>query len=69
MDLDNNSKDEPTQKELTDAERDPSYFNYYAQLTHQVINIILIYKYNIILYFLSFFLSIFLSFFLFPFFF
>jgi len=36
MDLDKNSKDlEETRKELTDAERDPSYFNYYAQLTHQ----------------------------------
>jgi len=37
MDLDNSNKEETTQKELTDAERDPSYFNYYAQLTHQVI--------------------------------
>jgi len=33
MDLDN--KEENNQRELTDAERDPSYFNYYAQLTHQ----------------------------------
>ncbi|ORX41876.1 S-adenosyl-L-methionine-dependent methyltransferase [Piromyces finnis] len=35
MDLDNDSSKEKNQKELTDAERDPSYFNYYAQLTHQ----------------------------------
>jgi len=35
MDIDN-IENEENQKELTDAERDPSYFNYYAQLTHQV---------------------------------
>jgi len=34
MDIDN-IENEENQKELTDAERDPSYFNYYAQLTHQ----------------------------------
>jgi len=35
VDKNSNSNKEDVRKPLTDAERDPSYFNYYAQFTHQ----------------------------------